>query len=200
MDIWPALKIEKMSKSPSIDKDDNKIYVDHVTIRQSIFFLLLKLLTIEILAGIGLVMFYTVILLPKLMEVINSALYSYVVPFFIVMAIIKMVIMIFVVIQWLEEYYEINPKDIIHKQGLIFRREERFTLEHLGTITLQQGALGSIFHYGTISLYDWVDGRHIHMYLVHNPRKYHRLLQRIVPEADKERLIFRQHVVDPDDQ
>ena len=200
MDIWPALKNQKMSKTPFLDKDENKIYVDHVTIRQSIFFLLLKLLTVEILASIGLIGFYIVILLPRLMATINSAFYSYVVPFFIVMVLLKIGVMIFIVIQWLEEYYEIDTKSIIHKQGLIFRREERFTLDHLGTITLQQGALGSLFHYGTISLYDWVDGRHIHMYLIHNPRKYHRLLQRIVPEADKERLIFRQHVVDPDDQ
>jgi hypothetical protein len=200
MDIWPVLKNEKMNKVVSIDKDDKRIYVDHVTIRQSIFFLLLKLLTIEVLAGVGLIMFYTVILLPRLMESISNALYSYIVPFFIVMAVIKMFIMIFVVVQWLEEYYEIDPKNIVHKQGLIFRREERFTLGHLGTITLQQGILGSIFHYGTISLYDWVDGRHIHMYLIHNPRKYHKLLQRMVPEADKERLIFRQHIVDSDDQ
>jgi hypothetical protein len=200
MDIWPALKIEKMNKVMSVDKDDKRIYVDHVTIRQSIFFLLLKLLTLEILAAIGLVLFYVVILLPRLMESVSNALYNYVVPFFITMAIVKIFIMIFVVVQWLEEYYEINPEHVIHRQGLFFRREERFTLKHLGTVTLQQGALGSIFRYGTISLYDWVDGRHVYMYLIHNPGKYHKLLQRMVPEADKERLIFRQHIVDPDDQ
>jgi hypothetical protein len=200
MDIAVPLKNEKMDKVLSVDKDEKRIYVDHVTIRQSIFFLLLKLLTLEGLAGIGLITFYTVILLPNLTIAMGNTFYNYVVPFFIVMAVIKMGIMVFVIIQWLEEYYEINPQDIIHKQGLIFKREERFMLKHLGTITLQQGALGSIFHYGTINLYDWVDGRHIHMYLIHNPRKYHKLLQRIVPEADKERLIFRQHVIEPGDQ
>jgi hypothetical protein len=199
MSIWPALKNNKMNNI-SIDKDEKKIYVDHVTIRESIFFLLLKLLALEVVSDVFFIAFYSIVLLPKFTETISSTYYSYVVPLFIVMAVIKMGMMLFVIIQWLEEYYEINPQDIVHKQGLIFRKEERYALKHLGTITLQQGALGSIFHYGTISLYDWVDGRHVYLYLIHNPRKYHKLLQRIVPEADKEKLIFRQHVVDSGDQ
>lgn len=199
MDIWPALKDEKMKKVVYVDEDEKRIYLDHVTIRQSIFFLLLKLLTLEILAAVGLISFYSLILLPRLLEKIGN-FYSYVIPLFIILALIKMGITIFVVIQWLEEYYEINVREVVHRRGLIFRREERFTLKHLGTITLQQGTLGSIFHYGTISLYDWVNGEHIHLYLIHNPRKYHKILQSIVPEADKEKRIFRQHVVDPDDQ
>jgi hypothetical protein len=198
MDIWPALKNEKMDKVASIDKDEERIYVNHVTIRQSIFFLLLKLLVLEVLAGTGLITFYTTILSPRLTAISNQ-FYNYVVPFLIIMVVIKIGIMVFVVIQWLEEYYEINVREVVHRRGLIFRREERFTLKHLGTITLIQGTLGSIFHYGTISLYDWVNGEHIHLYLIHNPRKYHKILQSIVPEADKEKRIFRQHVIEPGD-
>lgn len=108
--------------------------------------------------------------------------------------------MISIIINWLEEYYEITPDEVIHKRGLFFKKEERYPLEHIRSIGLSQGILGRIFNYGTLTLHNWLKDRYIYLYLIHSPTKYHQILQSLILEADKEKQVFREHLLEPKDE
>lgn len=177
----------------------HKIVVTHITIRQSISFLLLKLVLIEVIAVVGVIFLY-------LMVVSTSAVDNFltlsvpspvVISIFLFITVIKMFIVIFVIIQWLNEYYEITPKEVIHKSGLIYKREERHTLDHLGSLEVQQGIFGRIFNYGTIRLFNWALERNVDLYLIHNPMKYHKILSTLLPEADTSKNIVREKIIEP---
>lgn len=191
-----AHKNEKMVRSlPS----EGKIEVTHITVRQSLFFLIIKLFVLEILAAFGLVVFFAIILSQRAIELISSNYYIYVIPFFVVIVAIKTGIMIYVVDEWLEEYYEITPRDLLHKKGHIFRKEQSYPLKHLGVAKVEQGILGRIFGYGSITLFNWVTSKEIVMYLIHNPMKYYYILKELLPEADIEKKTVREQLIDVDE-
>ena len=69
----------------------------------------------------------------------------------------------------------------------------------MGSITLEQGLLGRIFNFGSLKLFDWALEENIHIYLIHSPLKYHHILETLVPEADREKNVFRERVIDEEE-
>ncbi|MCR4324748.1 MAG: PH domain-containing protein [Candidatus Curtissbacteria bacterium] len=175
---------------------EEQIVVSHLTIRESITFLVLRLLALEIIAAIGIIIFHNFILSPTVKNAISPDLIIFNIPLFILLVLVKTFIMIFIIIQWLNEYYEITSKEIIHKKGLIFRREEKYKLEHLGSLRIEQDVIGRILNYGSLKLYNWALGKEVSLYLIHNPRKYHHVLQSLLPSADEEKKVFREHMLE----
>jgi len=191
-----AHKNEKMVRSlPS----EGKIEVTHITVRQSLFFLIVKLFVLEILAAAGLIIFFAIILSQNAVSLISSNYYFFVIPFFLVIVAIKTGIMIYVVDEWLEDYYEITPREVLHKDGHFFRKEQIYPLKHLGVAKVEQGLLGRIFGYGSITLFNWVTSREIVLYLIHNPMKYYYILKELLPEADIEKKTVREELIDEDE-
>lgn len=192
-----ARKREKIS---SIERrgDELKIVVTHITIRQSIFFLLMKLILLELFAALVFIISQSLYFSPSFTPLI-STLQPFSTLFFFVLVCIKTLVMMSIIFSWLEEYYEITPTEIIHKKGIIFKKEQRYRLKHVGSFTLEQGFWGRIFNFGTIRLYDWLISKDAHLYLIHNPRKYHHILEDLLPEGDVEKEVFREHFVEKED-
>ena len=193
-----AHKTEKINKLGSATEEENRIYITHITIHESIFMLLLKLFVIEVAAAVAVIIFHIILFSTNAPERYSGIFSVYMIPIYVVLVILKTALTVFIIIQWFEETYDITSKEVIHRKGFLFRDEARFTLKHIGTIKVHQGFLGRIFNYGTLSLYDWVNGKNIDLYLIHDPLKYHKILQGILPEADKEREVFREHITDQD--
>lgn len=189
---------EQKAKLSSISERylEHEIVVTHVTIRQSIFFLILKLMLIEMIAGLFIIGFHTLLFTTDIVQSVFIDTQVFNIPFFIILVLLKTYLMIVVTIMWIEEYYEITPKEVIHKNGFIFKVEERHKLSHIGSVTLDQGFLGRVFNYGTLRLYNWTQEKNIYLYLIHNPRKYHHILETILPEADEGKHVFREHVIE----
>lgn len=181
------------------NKEEKKIIITHITIRQSITFLVLRILTIELLASIAIIVFHTILLRTEIRNIIGENLIVFNIPLFVFLVVIKTALLIFVIIQWLNEYYEITTNEIIYRKGLIFKREERHLFEHIGSVKLEQGLFGRIFNFGTIRLFNWTRERFVYMYLIHSPQKYMHILDRLLPSADKEKKVFREHLINPED-
>jgi hypothetical protein len=178
----------------------HKIIVSHLTIRQSIFFLHLRLVVIEIIAAFGLILLLTLILSPDIKQRIGDDVIVFNIPFFLALVFIKICAVIFVIVAWLNECYEITTKDIVYRKGLFFRKEERHILEHIGSVTLEQGIFGRIFNFGTLKLFNWTKEKYIYLYLIHNPMKYMQILEKLLPDADKGKKIIREHILEPEDE
>ncbi len=175
-----------------------EIHVSHVTIRQSISFLLLRLILLEVVSILGLILSLLFFFNPGVQNQLGGWILYVNIPYFVGIVLLKTFVMLFIILQWLEEYYEINPKYVIHKKGFIFRKEEKYLLTHLGKVKLEQGVLGRIFNYGNVKIFNWALEKDVTLYLIHNPTKAMRILEELLPESDEEKETIREHLIDRD--
>lgn len=194
--------LDYKSKMMGLTEEDGKtqIVVSHITIRQSIFFLHLRLVALEIISALGLIVFLFVIFSRNLPGDFERMIIEFNIPLFILLAVIKLSFTIFIIISWLNEYYEITPKEVVYRKGLLIKKEERHLLKHIGEVTIEQGVFGRIFNFGTLKLYNWASERNVYLYLIHNPLKYEHILEEITPDADKEKKLLRQHLVEEEEE
>lgn len=191
--------VEKVLELEGKEKDEKRIVVTHITIRQSIFFLVLKLFALELFAALFVIAFHLFIVSSSVLDRVSADINLLNTPLFIVLVVLKTAFMIYIIVAWLEEFYEITPKEILHRKGYIIRKERRFTLDHIGTLKIEQSVLGSIFNYGTIRLYDWVKDDYVYLYLIHNPLKYSKILKTLLPEVDVEERLLRPRIIDKEE-
>ena len=98
------------------------------------------------------------------------------------------------VLEWLNEYYEITPKNIIYKRGLIFREIDRFSLDKVRAVGVQQGIFGKLINSGTVTLYDVRLNKYIDLFQIHNPMKYLHVLEDLIPNLEERKTVLREHM------
>lgn len=189
--------MDKTIKVRNIKKREVEEFIGlkYVTVRQSISFLLLRLLCIDLIAASGMVLTYYVFLTASDITRYGTNIMYIGMPLFITLVFVKMIITIYVVLQWVNEYYKITPNEVIHKRGFFMKREEANKFEHLSSLRLEQGFLGRIFNYGTIRLTNFVTEKNVYLYLIHNPTKYKEVLDELMPALDEEKKVFREHMI-----
>lgn len=172
----------------------------HVNVRQSIFLLLIKLVTVEVITAVVIIVFHSAMFAIKDLQ--NSAAPA--IPFniyiFLVLASLKMLLTGYIILEWYDEYYEISTTDVGHRKGFFFKRHETVKLEHLTSVKLEQGIIGKLFNYGTIRVHDWFQNRDYFLYQIHDPRKYERVLVHLMPTADHSRKTIREHVIEEEEE
>lgn len=173
--------------------------VPHVTIRQSIFFLLLKLLVIEILSTGSALIFFSSTIIPIPFET-KVEILSYNMIYLIFHAISKLGLTTYVILLWLNDYYQLTTEIVTHRYGIFWQKEESFKVTHIKNFGIRQGVFGKIFNYGSLHFYDWFLKQEYSMYLIHNPRKYLKILEDLLPFADEDREMVREHIVEPGDE
>ncbi len=124
--------------------------------RQSHYILVFRLILIEIiLAGL-----YLVIRIPKTYllspsvsssssDFLNAAGFIY----FLFLSLIELFLVVHTVLRWANEIYVVRGDSILHRRGIFTMKEDNITLQNMGSATIEQGILGKMLHYGTISVY-----------------------------------------------
>ena len=170
------------------------ITLAHLNIRQSITILLARLVSIDIIVAVLLIGFYWGLTFVQDYLGINSWQTFIFLIGFILSGIFKISITIWIVLLWLNEYYEITQEYIVHKKGVIFHHSQEYRIDQIRRIEIEDSLLGEIFNYSTVTLYDIRLNKTLQMYLIHNPRRYVKVLQSLKPnievETDHTRLPF----------
>jgi hypothetical protein len=164
---------------------EHSITVTHLNIRQSIAILLAKLILTDILLSIVVIGFY--FLLVQADNNLNQGVSQNSIIFLIVfgaIGLVKLIISSYIVLQWLNEYYEITPEAVIHKRGIVHKRSEKFSLDKIRAVRVEDTFLGEIFNYATVSLYDIRLNKYLDMYLIHHPDRYVNVLRRLRPHLE----------------
>lgn len=178
---------------------EKKIAVTHVNVRKSIVFLIGKLLASDIIATVFVLVFFSPIFFPLPAE-IKAQIISYNVWYFLLLILGKIILTFYIVLAWLNEYYEITPSKIFYRRGIILRREDSYDLSrgHSGitSIGIKQSAFGRIFNYGTLFFYDRGTYKYYYLYYIHNPMRYFEILRYLLPAADVEKEVIRERVSD----
>jgi hypothetical protein len=184
--LWSSLP------APKLIVHENKadsIHVSHINVRESVAFLLVKLVLIEVI-----MLFFSLVLvniLPNLTLLHNITL--------ILLTLVKEGLLLFVILQWLNEYYEITPNKLIHKRGIFFKKKEEFTFVHLMSIDLHQTFWGRLLNYGDIHLFDRYIEQEVQMYFIHNPRRYFEILRGLIPYTDSSSQTVRDSFIEEGD-
>lgn len=173
--------------------------VPHVTIRQSIFFLLLKLIVIDIFAIAAVFVFFSSALIPIPLET-KIEILSRSGSYLIIVLFLKLLLTVYVILLWLNDYYELTTEVITHRHGIFWQKEDSFKVTHIKNYGIRQGVFGKLFNYGSLHFYDWFLKQEYDVYLIHNPRKYLKIFEEILPFADEDREMIRQHIVEPGDE
>ena len=172
----------------------------NLNIRVSISILVARLILIDLLAALIIGLFYF-ILFQGGEDLVNfSFTNSYLfLTVFIVLGIFKILTSIYVVLQWLNEYYEITHDSIVHKSGIIVRKVEQFRLDNVRSMKISSDLLGQIFNYGTITLFDIRMQKYLDMYLIHNPERYIKVFEQLKPNIEYKREDIRTHIIEKEE-
>lgn len=163
---------------------DHKITLTYLNIRQSIAILLTKLvLTDFILAFIVIGFYFVLVQGGDLTEFAAKNTFVFLTVFGII-GLCKIFISIYVVLLWLFEYYEVTPEEIVHKKGIFARKTERYRLDKVRAMDVRDSLLGELFNFATITLYDIRLNKYLDLYLIHNPRRYTKILKTLRPELE----------------
>ena len=191
-----TLKREIRKKPTDIERH---IDVDHVTVRESIAFLVLRLVVLDIIAAVLLILLFGGIYRLNPGQSLIDSMRTWTTLSFVLLGLIKFFLTIAIVTQWLNDYYEIFPNEILHRTGILFRKQEKYFFNHISNIRLNQGVFGRLLNFGSLDLYDWALDKHATMYLIHNPDKYLRILERLMPQTDTARETLRRHFLESRD-
>lgn len=163
---------------------DRSITVTNINIRESIAVLLTKLVFVDIFAAICVVGFYFLLVQGERFALdLSQDTYLFFIMFLIVGA-IKIILDIYIVLQWLNEYYEITPDNIIYKSGIIHKKTRMFRLNLIRAMNVNDTFLGEIFNFATITLYDIRMNKYLDMYLIHNADRYAKIIKSLLPEIE----------------
>lgn len=100
----------------------------------------------------------------------------------IIMQVLGVYLIVMLVLQWINTYYILNPKEVIVRKGVISTYSGTYELANLQSMTVLQGVFGKIFNYGTIKLFNPVLKEDLYLSDISNPRKYAAIIQEIEPE------------------
>jgi len=176
------------------------ISVTHINVRQSISFLIIKLIIIEVFFSLLIVFLSLPFFKTLTVRAFEGVPVTLFITVFLLCVLIKCYFSFFVIFYWLNEYYEISASKIIHRSGFIFRHEDHYTLSHISSIGLQQNLFGRILNYGTIELYDRFDERRKYLYLIHNPARYFHVIESLLPRLDETQQKIRDKLVEANDE
>lgn len=163
---------------------DTKITLTHLNIRQSIVILLAKLILTDIIAAFVVVGFYFLLVQGEQFAPVGSRSTVLFLSVFGTIGILKIIMSIYVVLQWLNEYYEITPEAVVHKRGVIVRKTEKYNLDKIRALSVENTALGEMCNFATITLYDLRMNKYLDMYLIHNPDRYAKILRTMRPDLE----------------
>jgi|SRR3989344_3948317 len=161
-----------------------EIHLTYVNIRQSIIILLAKIIVLDFLASFIVVISYFALIVSSNIVSFNATNSPLFLGIFVVLGIIKTAINTYVILSWLSEYYEITPEYIVHKHGIIFKKAEQYRLDHVRGVDVNDTFLGEMFNFATITLYDIRLNKYLDMYLIHNARRYAKILKQLRPHLE----------------
>lgn len=163
---------------------DHKITLTHLNVRQSIAMLLAKLIVTDLILAFIVVGFYFLLVQAEQFSFDAAKSTTWFLVSFGLAGIVKIGLSIYIVLEWLNEYYEITPDAIIHKRGIISRKAERYNLDKVRAIDIHDSFLGELCNYATVTLYDIRLNKYLDMYLIHNPGRYARILLTLRPRLE----------------
>lgn len=169
-----------------------KIYVTHLTVRQSISILIIKLILIDVMTATVFFVSHSILFSTEISSNLGISPDYYNTVIFLMLAFGKIALTIYLVLSWLNEYYEITADSVIYYRGVLFRRIKKDDLVLIRQARVNYGLIGRLFNFGTIILLDIRLIPEIVLYQIHNPLKYLHIFEDLIPDLEEEKKFFKE--------
>lgn len=174
IDVRLKSKNNKTSPETPLENKEKEQY--KLIFRESLVLIVLRILLAELLFTVVLILSSSVFsLLGRYVEVFNNLSLNLIV--LLSLLLVNVIIVVFIVLKWQSEYAELARGALTKHTGILNKREQKYACNFVEVITMNQSALGMIFDYGTIELYDPAIKEQIYLVNIASPRKYRELIE-----------------------
>lgn len=115
---------------------------------------------------------------------------------FLLLACGKISLTIYVVLEWMDEYYEVFQDHMNYVKGVFYKTKRRIAYEDIENIHIEQGVVGKLLNFGTIRLFNWKSQKYEYLYQVHNPMRYYHVFEKLMPKVDREEKTFKKKLIE----
>lgn len=163
-----------------------------ITVRKSTALFVLRVILLELLFEFiylswrGIVHF-----LPFSFETIITINAISIIIFLLLVTVLQNIILVYIALTWVNDYYEVGNDEIIHVNGIISKTEKAYPYRDIQSITMHQGFLGRLLNYGSVILYIPTLGHDLNFNEISNPVKFIELIKNANPKNDSGRFIFK---------
>lgn len=116
---------------------------------------------------------------------------------FLLFGLAQLGVFIYFWLQWSFDTYTLGKNNLIHKRGIVFRREDEYPYNNIQSITVRQGPIGRGFHFGEVTLYIPTLGKALVFSEIPHPHHFVERIKQAMPFPDKSKLIIPSHDHDP---
>ncbi len=171
-------------------KMEPTVEVSYLIVRKSAIFLIFQLMTIEGMFLVVNLIVYSPTLLENLFGTLPEGFFRTVPIILIFFLLGKIGLSIWVMLWWINEYYEILPGEIIHWRGIIARHKEVYSCKEVKSMQVDQTFLGRIFRYGTIVCFSPALNQRIILGNIGSPNRYQKIIAKFLPQLDTSQSTF----------
>jgi uncharacterized membrane protein YdbT with pleckstrin-like domain len=100
----------------------------------------------------------------------------------ILLQIVNLYFLLTVILSWINEYYILNPKEVIIKTGVFTSQSVTYEFANLQSMTVNQSVWQKIFNFGTIRLFNPVLKEEIYLSNIPDPVKFGNIIQQHQPD------------------
>lgn len=96
--------------------------------------------------------------------------------------VLQLFIIMSILLRWLTKRYFIDKSNLIELKGIFTTRERTYDLKNLKSVIVDQGIMGKIFHFGTISIAITAPNltEKIVLFEIPNPQETERLIKKFI--------------------
>ena len=98
---------------------------------------------------------------------------------------LETILVFYIFFSWHKEYYNIQRDEIIHTEGLIFRKRSVIPISAIYSINYKQGPLGRLTKYGHIELKESSSGKSVILDNIPEPQQYVELITHLKNSLQK---------------
>jgi uncharacterized membrane protein YdbT with pleckstrin-like domain len=163
-----------------------------IVVRKSVAVFAIRVILLELVFEIIYLSWRTLIhYLPFSLETAVKLNAASIVIFFILVTVIQNILLIYITLLWVNDYYEFRTKDIAQFKGILGKTKQSYQYRDIQSITIQQSIWGRLFNYGNVILYIPMLGQNIHFSEVPDPKKFVSFLKSVQPETESPRVIMQ---------
>ncbi len=159
-----------------------------ITVRRSLFLLIVKIVITELIFEFTYIGWRLLIDLNILQFSQESLLIIHsfsIFIFFILITVVQTSIILFILLDWINRYYEIKPDEIVFKTGIISSQEKAYPYVNIQSIEVIQNFWGKLFNYGNVRIYIPTLGHDLFFTEVSKPNEFAELIKQMLPDKDK---------------
>ena len=160
-----------------------------LVLRESLILVVLKLLTLQLIVGILFLLIAAVVYMTQQLVAIPNPFTFYIISLLLLL-LINILTAVGIIASWKNRYYTISPEGVTKHKGILNIKQEKFDCHYVEQITMQQGPLGQMFDFGTVSLYDPVQRHRLFLVNIPDPAQACKTLETMLATQKREQPIM----------